>query len=462
MRKLVACAAALATIAMCVAVPAVSSARQFELGIYDGPAFSSESRETWLNRTRGAGASIALMGVAWSTVAPQNVPTGFDASNPGDPRYNWGGVDAFVRAAAAAGLRPVLAVTRAPRWAEGPGRPAGAPAGTWRPDPRALEDFSRAIATRYSGTFVDIAAGSQALPRVSYFQAWTEPNLSGHLTPQWKGKRARSPVIYRELLNAVYRGVNDVSPGAKVLTAGTAPYGDAPGGDRVRPLKFWRDTFCLRRKGLAPKACPTKARFDILAHHPINTSGPPHRSALHPDDISTPDLPALQRVSRAASRARTVVPRTRKPLWVTEFWWLSRPATRDGLSQAKQARYISDSLYLFWKAGADAAVNLRIRDGKRGEDHAGSGLYTASGRPKPALKAFTFPFVVTGDGRRKRVWGLATQGKSVQLQAKRNEEWRTIKRMRLRKDFTYTARVPAGFAKSALRAQQGTNTSLVR
>ena len=94
---------------------------------------------------------------------------------------------------------------------------------------------------------------------------------------------------------------------ARLVTAGLAPYGDEPGGSRTRPLGFWREVFCLKtRKLKRKKRCGDKARFDVFAHHPINTSGPPKQGAVHPDDASSGDLPAVRRVLRAAERQRTV------------------------------------------------------------------------------------------------------------------------------------------------------------
>ncbi len=52
--------------------------------------------------------------------------------------------------------------------------------------------------------------------------------------------------------------------------------------------------------------CPAPVRFDVLAHHPINTSGGPRRSAINPDDASSPDLDRIVRVLRGAETAGTV------------------------------------------------------------------------------------------------------------------------------------------------------------
>ena len=101
------------------------------------------------------------------------------------------------------------------------------------------------------------------------------------------------------MLNAFDAGVHAVQPGAVVVTGGTAPNGGPRGSDRTRPLAFQRALLCLKgRTKLKPVTCGTKARFDALAHHPINTSGGPSRSALHPDDASTPDVDEVVRTLR--------------------------------------------------------------------------------------------------------------------------------------------------------------------
>ena len=340
------------------------------LGIFDGLLRSADAgeRDQWFDRVAGEDSDLVLSVITWAAVAPADPPVGFDPADPADPAYNWGTVDDFVRDAKARDLDVILTVTSAPRWAEGKHRPRGADPGTWKPDAGELRAFAHAVAARYSGSFVDPAAPAAGpLPRVRDFQAWTEPNLPNHLAPQWQGKKARSPEIYRKLLNGFYAGVKSVSKSNRVITAGTAPYGDDPGGPRMRPLRFWRDVFCLRdRRKLKPTRCPAKAEFDVLAHHPINTSGPPRQSAINPDDVSSPDLGSLERTLRRAVAAGTVRPGGRKPLWVTEFWWESKPPAKRGWSPRKQARFIAESLYLFWKGGASAAVNLRIRDGGKG------------------------------------------------------------------------------------------------
>src|SRR5204862_303785 len=84
---------------------------------------------------RRNGARYVRVTVAWSRVAPAGAakPAGFDAADPESPGYNWGSIEDAVRSAAARQLKVVLTIVRAPAWAEGPRRPAGAPPGATPP-----------------------------------------------------------------------------------------------------------------------------------------------------------------------------------------------------------------------------------------------------------------------------------------------------------------------------------------
>ena len=147
-------------------------------------------------------------------------------------------------------------VYNAPDYALGSDHPPTTtpPGGTWKPDPGALADFMRALATRYSGEFGD-------LPRVRHFQVWNEPNLSFYLSPQREGEREVSPAYYREMLNAAYAAIKGVHADNQVLSAGTAPFGDKRGDERVRPLEFLRNLLCLRDN--LKRRCTQKAKFDL-------------------------------------------------------------------------------------------------------------------------------------------------------------------------------------------------------
>jgi hypothetical protein len=417
------------------AVPASAGASR---GLTTGFGAVGPTSEQRLDEVVAAGARMVRLAGNWAQIAPTEPANPRD---PGDPAYDFSSLDRAIRDVRARGLTVLLTVGFAPAWAEGENRPpAGpsAPAGTWRPRPGPARDFAEALARRYSGSFPDPQNPGATLPRVRHFQIFNEPNLSSYITPQWQGRRPASPAVYRKLLNAFYEGIKAVDESNVVVTAGTAPYGDDAGGTRVRPVRFWREVLCLRRD-LKRAKCPERPRFDVLAHHPINTSGGPFRSALHPDDASTPDMGKLRRVLRAAERRGTVATKGRHPLWVTEFWWDRHTLGPRLISLRKQARWMAEGLYLFWRGGASVALNHTVRDAAKPEGRATTaGVYLHDGTPKPALRAFRFPFVAIERGRaRKRggrrvveLWGKAPAGARVSIYQRRGRGWRLLKRVR--------------------------------
>ena len=440
-------AVAAVALALVVFTPATADAGTLRLGLYAGEYSSPDAgvRDFWLDRSVDAGARLVGTNAVWSLIAPAIPGVGFDATSPSDPRYDWRALDTRVRDAAAHGLDTVLILGSAPEWAEGPGRPstAAAPAGTWKPDPRAFGDFATALARRYSGSFPDPVNAGAPLPRVRYYRIWNEPNLTEYLTPQWSGSRPASPKRYRLLLNAAYASIKGVNRSNLVIAPGTAPYGDKPGEERMRPVTFLRSMFCLTAR-LGPARCDAPAHLDVLAHHPIN-QGAPTRHAVNRNDATTSDLPRFTRVLRAARRHGRVLPRGAKPLWVTEFWWASKPPSSYGVSPARQARWLEQALYLFWKQRVKVAMWLFLRDPPNPELIVSSGLYSISDRPKPALRAFRFPFVVdraARPGPSARAWGMAPEAGPVTIQVRRAGGWKTVKRFAHRRPGVFVTNLP--------------------
>jgi hypothetical protein len=457
-----------------VTAPPAKAARPLELGFtsFGDQLFKDPDpsvRNLWLDRASQAGAGIVLLGAGWSNVAPTRPPAGFNPRNPADPAYAWGALDAAVRDATAKGFEVMLLVTRAPPWAEGPDRPdlpvEDLEPGAWKPDPGALGDFATAVATRYAGGFVDPEnPGSGALPQVRRWQLWAEPNLGVNLAPQYEAGERTGPELYRRMLASFYTAIKAVAPSNIVVTGGLAPYGDPPGGERTRPLVFYRDLLCLRgRKKLNPTNCPEKPQFDVLAHHPITLRGGPRQSAIHPDDAGSADLGEVRKVLRAAERAQTIEPGGRHPLWATEFWWASRPPVDEepAPNPRKQARRIEESLYLYWKGGASVAIMLQIRDGDA-YFTGGSGLYFMDGTPKPALTAFRFPFVAERlSGARTRAWGRAPVAGKLRIERRSGGGgWQTIKRLNVKREAVFNTRVRVK-GRAKLRARVGGDETLV-
>lgn len=453
------------------AVPAGTGAvpHGLQLGVTD-PALTGSDvvlREEWMSRAASARANLAMLGVNWSRIAPLRRPAVFDPADPADPAYHWEALDGAVRGAVAHGVQPLLAIDVAPAWAEGPNRPSltVAPAGTWLPQPGELGSFARAIAARYSGRFVDPAnPGAGALPRVRYFQVWAEENLGVHLNPLWEGRKLVAPLHYREMLNAAYAGIHGADPGARVIVGGLSPYGDAfAGGSRIPPVWFWRSLLCLRGAQLRPVGCPEPAHFDIAAHNPINVSGP-SSSAFSPLDVSTPDIGRLTPIVRKAVATRRALPAGRKPFWATEIWWDSSPPDPDGVPLRRHARFVAKSIFELWQQGVSAVFWWYLRDQAPGAVGFGatqqSGLFYREGLPKPAYRAFRFPFVaIRGKQGRILLWGKAPAPGRLAVERRTRRGWVRLARVDAGPGRVFLARVDAG-GRFQARARQGRETSL--
>lgn len=454
-----------------------NGAQALELGFSDisvPTGMSPEETATAFGNARGAGASTWRLKVAWSSVAPNRPPTRVSAADPSWAGYRWGDLDQRLRAVVAAGLKPLPFVIGAPSWAEGAGRPPASrtvPQGVWRPSPTALGDFAVALAKRYSGRFPDPSDPARALPAVSRWQVWNEPNLSVDLAPQWVRKGGRwtpeSPRLYRSLLNAFYTSIKSISPSAVVVTAGTGPYGDLNEGDpRMPPVRFWRELLCVS-SGKVPKAknCP-KVSFDAIAHHPYPI-GPPRRTARNPDDAVVPDVRKITRLLPAAARRGTIRPAGAKPLWITEISWDSRPDP-DGVSLEQQATYLQGALYVLYQQGADLVSWFNLRDQAPIPSYAAtyqSGIFLRGSTPsedvpKPSYTAFRFPFTAYRTRGVARLWGMAPAGGAVTIQARQGDRWVTAARLRAAGNRIFTGRLRVGQGVS-LRAVWNTDTSLV-
>jgi hypothetical protein len=388
-----------------LSAPVAQAARPLDVGFYDG-MFSSGGGDDdgWFQRAAAVGTQLLRVEIGWPTSRRPAEPR-----DPADPAYDFSRADAAVRAITANGFEVDLSFTGAPAWAEGPNRPADVRPGSWMPDVEALGAYGAALAQRYSGSFPDPLHPGSALPRVEYFQVWNEPNLTSYLAPQWVRRQGQwepfASTHYRSMLNAFADGVASVRSDAQVITAGTAPFGDPVGGNRTRPLRFWRD---LLQK-------PT--RFNVAAHHPYSV-GAPSRSALHPDDMSIPDVGSLRRLLDRRQYSQ--------PLWVTEVSYDSSPPDPDGVPIARHARWLSQTMYLLWKARVSTVLWFLLRDQAPDPSYDStlqSGVYFIDGTAKPAATAFRFPFVVTPGAGRVGLWARAPASGMLIVEEQRAESW---------------------------------------
>jgi hypothetical protein len=448
--------AAVALVSLLVLIllaPSGASARGLKTGLQDSlfGSTSTSTRDKWVGEAVKAGAGVIRVNVGWATVVGSRRPIA--PTNPADPAYDFGSVDTVVRAARSHGLDVLLTVYNAPRWAEGKNRPRSAPSGTWKPNPHAFGQFAQAVARRYSGHFLN-------LPRVKYFQAWNEPNLSQYLNPQWKGKKPASPSIFRRMLNAFYDGVKKGQRGGVVMNGGTTAYGDPAGGQRMRPMVFLRNLFCLNRKLKATK-CPDKPHLDVVAHHPI-TDGSPTKHAFSRDDVPIADFNRIRKVVKAAKRTHHIRPGGNHPLWVTELWWNTNPPNRFGFPVKTQARWIEQAFYELWKQGASTVINLEIRDSPAGDpaNTLQSGIFFHSNKKKPSYKTFRFPFVTHRKSKgRVGAWGKAPESGKLKIQKKSRKGWQTVKSSRVKRGHLFQEKLRQRGA-ATFRGKVGKTTSM--
>lgn len=385
-------------------------------------------RPAWLRRATDVGASVMRVNLFWEWVAPVQPPAD-RAPDPTWSGYDFAAMDGQVRAAQAAGMTVLLNVSRAPRWAEGSDKDSsvsGYP-GNWKPNVAAFREFMKAVSRRYSGATQDAAAPGQMLPRVRDFQIWNEPNLNLYLAPQYEGGKAFAATRWRDLLNAGYGAIKGVQPTANVVAAGLAPFGDPPSdaATRTGPVAFMRSTLCLSAS--LRKTCGTRTFADTISLHPYAVDRP-GRPARNSDDATIPDLARVTRVVRAARRAGTVGPKLPRT-WVTEMSYDTSPPDPKGVPITTRARYISESMWRLWRAGATTIVWYLMRDAAPEPNYASSyqsGFYSRAGRVKGDAAAFRFPLLVTSRSpSRLSVW-LRSPGKgAVRVQVRRRGKWTT-------------------------------------
>ena len=164
---------------------------------------------------------------------------------------------------------------------------------------------------------------------MTLFQAWNEPNLARYLEPQWVVSDGRwsafSPQIYRRLLDGFYSGIKSVEPEDDGGRRRRRPERGTRRQGRMAPVTFLRSLLCLSA-GDAPRreSCPERARFDVLAFHPLSV-GDPDLAAGAALDVSIADAAKVVDLLRAAEQLHTALPAGAKPLWVTELNWDSSP-----------------------------------------------------------------------------------------------------------------------------------------
>ncbi len=299
-------------------------------------------------------------------------------TNPNDPAYDWTTYDRTVTYAKQFGIKVVFSILGTPLWAN---RARGWNVAPTKPSD--LKSFVTAAARRYSGSFVN--SDNVRLPRVPDWIVWNEPNNPVFLKPQFAKVKGKWEIVsgrtYAQLCNVSVQALKAVSAGFKVACGVTAPRGNNnPSTQRasVSPLPFLRAMVAGGAKG-----------FDAYAHHPYYGSS--RESPLTPPPTpprgqapTAVTLGNFELLVRELARLKLNV-----RIWITEYGYQTNPPDRlFGVSWANQDTYLRQA----WaKLAANPRVDMFIWFLLRDETRLSgwqSGLYTGSGKRKPAREGF--------------------------------------------------------------------------
>jgi LemA protein len=299
------------------ALPGSASAG-LEIGIQDDAFLSSAEPNAW-PLTRELRPDVIRYNVDWSSVA-RTRPA--QPRLPGDPAYDWAAADGVVQNAARQGARVLLTIVQAPTWANGGLPPRVAPV-----DAQDFGEFCRAVATRYSGSFVP-EGGAAALPRVDRYTVWNEPNRGQYLQPQG-AHGFEAPKIMARLVRTCEGAIHDQQADAQVALGPLASRGGQGG---IAPIAF-----------LARYRAAGGPRPEVVALNPYNGGLLPVYRGDEPEEDGAITLRNLDRLERAleAAYGDTI------PIWLTEFAW--RTARQPGIgliTPQRQAELAEQSVAL--------------------------------------------------------------------------------------------------------------------
>jgi hypothetical protein len=400
-----------------------------------------------LEQMRLAGAGVVKVAMRWDQVAPnpkqRRAPRGFNASDPRSyPGRNWQIYDTIVRDAAADGMSVNFDLGEgAPIWATGTGAPRNKPYWNWEPSASAFKQFVRAVATRYSGHFIP-KGQKTALPRVSNWSVWSEPNLGYSLAPQGvlgNLKAQNSGRLYRALLDAAWSALHATGHGKDTILFGDlGPRGSVNFGvfAAMKPLIFMEALYCvdsrfhqLRGFSATERGCPSTSSGSrrFRAQHPalFQASGlalhlwarwyPPNSDPQHdPDYAGFPDLPRFQRGLDAIMRAYG--PSKHLNFYNTEFGYITNPPNHSApfVSTTTASYYLNWAEYISWRnPRMRSFAQFILQDlppPKSGPyEFWSAGLFTYTGQPKPTYSAWRLPLYLpvssTTQGHTLEVWG---------------------------------------------------------
>lgn len=417
---------------------------------------SPQHVERVLDQLVSLGVDRVRVSVLWAALAPGALSSHrprFDAADPAAyPAAAWAPYDNLVRLAQERGIGVDLNPTApAPYWAASARAPSSSFRNTYSPSPSEFGKFIEALGRRYSGRYLPpdgapptgggggsftptgsggspVLPSGSALPRVSYWSVWNEPDQGGWLTPQWrqvsKGKWVPGAApLYRRLLDAAWRALmRSGHQGDTILIGETAANGFTVPctGCSMRPIPFIKSLYCvddsyrpLRGATATLVGCPSApdpgafvaahpALFEAtgFAHHPYSFFTPPDQRS---SDRNLAPLADLSRLESALDRAFAAYGQQIPggiPLYLTEYGYKSRPPNPYApFTDRQQAAFINEGEYMAYRDPRVRAFGqfLLVDDKPKASAQPGSrsywstfqtGLIGLGGGHKPAYQAY--------------------------------------------------------------------------
>jgi hypothetical protein len=386
----------------------------------------------------------------WADIAPDDSATSkpdFAANDSAAyPSSGWAPYDAAIRLLVAKHINIDLdLVAPPPRWASGKGAPHPARQTEWRPSAADFEQFVHAVAVRYDGHYIP-AGDTKALPRVSFWSIWNEPDLGQQLAPEAvdHSRLEVAPRYYRELVDAAWSALHATGHGKDTILIGElAPAGIRSGAgagnfNPIPPLRFLRALYCVNSdyrhlRGIAAteRGCPATAEGSAtfaaqnpalfhasgVAVHPYSQGLPPNEAT--PDEPDYGEQAALPHVESILDRLQRIYGSdTRFPIWSTEFGYETNPPDNGyaGVTPQTAASYLNLAEYLTWLDRRQMSFDQYLLTDPPNGVFA-TGLETARGAPKPAYAAFLMPLYLpvtaTASGHPLVVWGCVRPAHDV-------------------------------------------------
>lgn len=316
------------------------------------------------------GISIYSLAIGWDRTAPTRPA---DPTNPDDPAYRWPkSVVQGVAAAAKAGMRVNLELTKTPPWANG-GRELN-----WAPDnPKDFADFATAAARKF--------------PDVHLWMIWGEPSRRKNFMPYEKAdsraatltpEQAQGPERYARILDAAWQALHSPSlPGSnRNLVAGGSTF---TAGD-IRPAQWIR--YMRLPNGMPP-------RLDLYAHNVFSTRRPSFGN--RPSSFNAMDFSDVGRLERiVVENLGRPYGKSMIPLFISEWcvptgpkddefnYWVDPPDQAEWIKSAFEMVNSQRFIYaLGW-------IHLIDKQSDRHETRTTCGLLREDGSRKPGFHAF--------------------------------------------------------------------------